>query len=125
MKEFITVYNKTKIENVVRPYSFLEFGAYRLYLFFKVLCTNFSHFTDNFIHKTCQRYNKPQSLTTRINLSELSLEMKLRPPYVVKLEEIEPPKNGYARDMKLPYTGKFLFVRKSRSYEPVKIELVP
>lgn len=84
MKEFVTVYNKTKIEHVIRPYSFLEF--------------------DNFIHKTCQRYNKPQSLTTRINLSELSLEMKLRPPYIIKLEEIEPQQNGYTRDMKLPYT---------------------
>lgn len=26
MKEFIISYSKTKIENVVRPYSFLEFG---------------------------------------------------------------------------------------------------
>ncbi|KAK7602239.1 hypothetical protein V9T40_009680 [Parthenolecanium corni] len=83
MKEFITLYNKNKIFDVVRPYSFLEF--------------------DNFIHKTCQRYNKPQNLTTRINLSELSLEMKLRPPYVIKLEELEPAKNGFAQDTKLPF----------------------
>lgn len=62
-------------------------------------------FSDNFIHKTCQRYNKPQSLTTRINLSDLSLEMKLRPPYVIKLEEIEPQTNGCIKDVKLPYAG--------------------
>lgn len=31
--------------------------------------------------------------------------MKLRPPYVIKLEELEPAKNGFAQDTKLPFTG--------------------
>lgn len=113
MKEFITVYSKTRIEHVIRPYSFLEFGTcfYKIPFMIKTIFAYWCDlFSDNFIHKTCQRYNKPQSLTTRINLSELSLEMKLRPPYVVKLEEIEPQQNGYTRDIKLPYTGTFTVI---------------
>lgn len=29
MKEFVTIYDQSKVENVVRPYSFMQFGEYR------------------------------------------------------------------------------------------------
>uniref|UniRef100_A0A1B6DKY2 Longin domain-containing protein n=1 Tax=Clastoptera arizonana TaxID=38151 RepID=A0A1B6DKY2_9HEMI len=75
MREFITKYETVRVNMARRPYSFIEF--------------------DNFIHKTRQRYNKPQSLTTRVNLSELSVEIKLRPPHELSINEVEPIKNGY------------------------------
>ncbi|PSN43972.1 Vesicle-trafficking protein SEC22a [Blattella germanica] len=75
MKEFVTKYQLPRVNIVRRPYSFIEF--------------------DSVIHKTRQRYNKPQSLTTKINLTELSSEIKLKPPYVVQLSQIEPVTNGY------------------------------
>lgn len=62
---------------------------------------------DNFIHKTRQRYNKPQSLTTRVNLAELSEEMKLRAPHLLNITDIEPIRNGY-RNFNIPQVaGKF------------------
>ncbi|XP_054268182.1 vesicle-trafficking protein SEC22a-like [Macrosteles quadrilineatus] len=75
MRDFITKYETVRINMARRPYSFIEF--------------------DNFIHKTRQRYNKPQSLTTRVNLAELSEEMKLRAPHLLNIADIEPVKNGY------------------------------
>uniref|UniRef100_A0A1B6HP08 Longin domain-containing protein n=1 Tax=Homalodisca liturata TaxID=320908 RepID=A0A1B6HP08_9HEMI len=75
MRDFITKYETVRINMARRPYSFIEF--------------------DNFIHKTRQRYNKPQSLTTRVNLAELSEEMKLRAPHLLNISDIEPVRNGY------------------------------
>lgn len=57
--------------------------------------------SDSIIHKTRQRYNKPQSLTTKINLTDLSSEMKLRPPYIVQLSQVEPVTNGYQSSISL------------------------
>ncbi|XP_039289348.1 vesicle-trafficking protein SEC22a isoform X2 [Nilaparvata lugens] len=84
MKEFITQYDSIRVNLARRPYSFIEF--------------------DNFIHKTRQRYNKPQNLPTRINLSDLSCEMKLRPPFIIPFSEIEPVRNGY-RVINAPQMG--------------------
>nr|XP_018900981.1 PREDICTED: vesicle-trafficking protein SEC22a-like isoform X2 [Bemisia tabaci] len=75
-REFITKYERSQIETCKRPYSFIEF--------------------DNYIHRARQRYNKPQSLTTKINLSELSTELRLRPAYKITLSEIESVANGYS-----------------------------
>lgn len=56
-------------------------------------------FADSLIHKSRQRYNRPQSLTTRVDLSELSKELKVRPPHLVSPNEVEPPSlpNGLHR----------------------------
>ncbi|XP_069681170.1 vesicle-trafficking protein SEC22a-like isoform X1 [Periplaneta americana] len=81
MREFITKYELPKVNLVRRPYSFIEF--------------------DSVIHKTRQRYNKPQSLTTKINLTDLSTEIKLRPPYIVQLSQVEPVANGYQSSINL------------------------
>lgn len=75
MREFVTKYETVRVNMARRPYSFIEF--------------------DNFIHKTRQRYNKPQSLTTRINLSQLSAETKLHPPHQLTINDVEQVQNGY------------------------------
>ncbi|XP_077979344.1 vesicle-trafficking protein SEC22a-like [Glandiceps talaboti] len=67
-REFIVNYDRRKVENVVRPYTFIEF--------------------DTFIQKAKQRYVNTRSLSTKINLSDMSTEMKLRPPYKLSLEEV-------------------------------------
>ncbi|TNN34910.1 Vesicle-trafficking protein SEC22a [Liparis tanakae] len=59
-KEFIVTYDPKRVRSAVRPYSFIEF--------------------DTFIQKTKQRYNSPRSLSTRINLSDMQTEIRLRPP---------------------------------------------
>ncbi|ERE76557.1 vesicle-trafficking protein SEC22a-like protein [Cricetulus griseus] len=64
-KEFITTYNMMKTNTAVRPYCFIEF--------------------DNFIQRTKQRYNNPRSLSTKINLSDMQMEIKLRPPYQIPM----------------------------------------
>ncbi|XP_062064899.1 vesicle-trafficking protein SEC22a isoform X2 [Lepus europaeus] len=67
-KEFITTYNMMKTNTAVRPYCFIEF--------------------DNFIQRTKQRYNNPRSLSTKINLSDMQTEIKLRPPYQISMCEL-------------------------------------
>nr|KAF6478483.1 SEC22-like protein A, vesicle trafficking protein [Molossus molossus] len=67
-KEFITTYNMMKTNTAVRPYCFIEF--------------------DNFIQRTKQRYNNPRSLSTKINLSDMQTEIKLRPPYQISMYEL-------------------------------------
>ncbi|XP_040606798.1 vesicle-trafficking protein SEC22a isoform X2 [Mesocricetus auratus] len=67
-KEFITTYNMMKTNTAVRPYCFIEF--------------------DNFIQRTKQRYNNPRSLSTKINLSDMQMEIKLRPPYQIPMCEL-------------------------------------
>jgi hypothetical protein len=54
---------------------------------------------DSLILKSRQRYNRPHSLTTRVDLAELSKELKLRPPHLVSPAEVEPPSlpNGLHR----------------------------
>lgn len=74
MKEFLGKYLALTVNQARRPYSFIEF--------------------NNIIHSARQRYNKPQSLSTRINLAELSEEIRLRPPHIITLAEVQ-PLNGF------------------------------
>jgi len=74
MKEFITLYSTTEVNNALRPYAFIQF--------------------DHFIQKTRQRYNNPRSLTTKLDLSNLSTEIRLRPPHQLLASDIEPVANG-------------------------------
>ncbi|XP_035689360.1 vesicle-trafficking protein SEC22a-like [Branchiostoma floridae] len=69
-KEFITTYDPEKVEKAVRPFSFIEF--------------------DNSIQKTKQRYNNPRTLTTRMNLTAMSQEVKLRPPHHIHPSDLGP-----------------------------------
>ncbi|XP_067125399.1 vesicle-trafficking protein SEC22a-like [Centruroides vittatus] len=70
MREFITTYDTSSLNSIIRPYAFIEF--------------------DSFIHKTRLKYNSPRSLTTRIDLSNLSTEIKLRPPQQLNLFNLLP-----------------------------------
>ncbi|KAM5281353.1 vesicle-trafficking protein SEC22a isoform 4-T4 [Ctenodactylus gundi] len=83
-KEFITTYNMMKMNTAVRPYCFIEF--------------------DNFIQRTKQRYNNPRSLSTKINLSDMQMEIKLRPPYQISLCELGLA-NGVASAFSVDYKG--------------------
>lgn len=76
-KEFTMRYDGTKISESRRPYSFIEF--------------------DNIIHKTRQRYNKPQTLSTKVNLSQLSAEIKANPPTILTSKDVEPTENGFSK----------------------------
>uniref|UniRef100_A0A8P0TKA8 Vesicle-trafficking protein SEC22a n=3 Tax=Canis lupus TaxID=9612 RepID=A0A8P0TKA8_CANLF len=83
-KEFITTYNMMKTNTAVRPYCFIEF--------------------DNFIQRTKQRYNNPRSLSTKINLSDMQMEIKLRPPYQISMCELGSA-NGVTSAFSIDYKG--------------------
>jgi hypothetical protein len=51
-------------------------------------------FADVPLQKLKQKYNNPRSLSTRVNLQDLSQELRLRPPYVLCEEELRP---GYGQ----------------------------
>ncbi|XP_050524860.1 vesicle-trafficking protein SEC22a-like [Daktulosphaira vitifoliae] len=65
--EFTKKYDRFKVEQALRPYSLIEF--------------------DTTIHPIQQTYNKPQQLTSRINLSEITRDISLDPPQEVFLIE--------------------------------------
>ncbi|XP_064614179.1 vesicle-trafficking protein SEC22a-like [Liolophura sinensis] len=67
-KEFLRCFDRPAVESVARPYALIEF--------------------DVFLHKTKNRYNNPRSLTTKINLSDMSQELKLRPPFEISAEDL-------------------------------------
>lgn len=75
MTEFALRYEIFKVKSAKRPYEFIEF--------------------DNFIHKTRQSFNKPQNLTSKINFSDVEMELQLRPPAQLSLSDIEPVRNGF------------------------------
>uniref|UniRef100_A0A8C5QPZ8 SEC22 homolog A, vesicle trafficking protein n=1 Tax=Leptobrachium leishanense TaxID=445787 RepID=A0A8C5QPZ8_9ANUR len=83
-KEFITTYEMTPINTVVRPYAFIEF--------------------DNFIQKTKQRFNNPRSLSTKMNLADMQTEIRLRPPYQISLQELSLG-NGLGHQKNVVYKG--------------------
>ncbi|KAL1139837.1 hypothetical protein AAG570_006814 [Ranatra chinensis] len=84
MKEFTTKYTSSEVSTVRRPYHFIEF--------------------DSYIHKTRQRYNRPQTLTTRINLSDLTGELQQKPPYRLSVTDVQPVQNGY-KSLNIPQMG--------------------
>ncbi|KAF4518751.1 hypothetical protein B566_EDAN006155 [Ephemera danica] len=69
-----------------------------------LMCVKFHCISDSLILKSRQRYNRPHSLTTRVDLAELSKELKFRPPHMVTPTEVEPPttlSNGLHRNTPL------------------------
>ncbi|XP_029646162.1 vesicle-trafficking protein SEC22a [Octopus sinensis] len=69
-REFLLDYDKSKVDAALRPYSLIAF--------------------DTKLQKIKSKYNNPRSLTTRLNLSELSQEIKLRPPFQISAHQIQP-----------------------------------
>lgn len=61
---------------------------------------------DSFIQKTKQRYNNTRTLTSRLNLSEMSEDLQSNPPFQISQAELGPENNA---DIKTYKTGgKFL-----------------
>ncbi|XP_056436245.1 vesicle-trafficking protein SEC22a [Gadus chalcogrammus] len=95
-KEFIVTYDTKRINSAVRPYSFIEF--------------------DTFIQKTKQRYNSPRSLSTKINLSDMQTEIRLRPPYQLSREDLSSI-NGFS-----PHTpSKYKGIAPTQMLDPVTL----
>ncbi|KAG7463892.1 hypothetical protein MATL_G00181490 [Megalops atlanticus] len=95
-REFIVTYDTKRINGAIRPYSFIEF--------------------DTFIQKTKQRYNSPRSLSTKINLTDMQTEIKLRPPYQLSVEDVCLT-NGFAHHTPSKYKG----VAPNQMLEPVTL----
>lgn len=60
---FFSIYNTNDIFNAKRPYAFIEY--------------------ETALQKIKSRYNNPRSLRTRVDLSEMSQELRLRPSYQI------------------------------------------
>uniref|UniRef100_A0A2K6NNF8 Vesicle-trafficking protein SEC22a n=1 Tax=Rhinopithecus roxellana TaxID=61622 RepID=A0A2K6NNF8_RHIRO len=99
-KEFITTYNMMKTNTAVRPYCFIEF--------------------DNFIQRTKQRYNNPRSLSTKINLSDMQTEIKLRPPYQISMCELGSA-NGVTSAFSVDYKGAGKISSAHQRLEPATL----
>lgn len=95
-REFLVTYDTKRINSAVRPYSFIEF--------------------DNFIQKTKQRYNSPRSLSTKINLSDMQTEVKLRPPYQLSPEDL-----GSINGLSHHNTSKYKGLAPTQVLEPVSL----
>ena len=59
-------------------------------------------FIDSFIQKTKQRYNNTRTLTSRLNLSEMSEDLHNNPPFQILQTELGPENNA---DIKTYKTG--------------------
>ena len=81
------------------------------------------HGIDSFIQKTKQRYNNTRTLTSRLNLSEMSEDLHNNPPFQISQSELGPENNTdvktyktggkyavcfYCRTTKIPCTCSFL-----------------
>ncbi|XP_033111099.1 vesicle-trafficking protein SEC22a-like [Anneissia japonica] len=75
--EFITTYDGKRVANALRPYALIEF--------------------DTFIQKTKTRFNNTRTLSSKINLTEMTMEVKLRPPFQLTLDDLgfNNPHNSY------------------------------
>ena len=60
------------------------------------------HGIDSFIQKTKQRYNNTRTLTSRLNLSEMSEDLHNNPPFQISQSELGPENNT---DVKTYKTG--------------------
>ncbi|CAB4034268.1 Vesicle-trafficking SEC22a, partial [Paramuricea clavata] len=83
-REFLLQYKNEDIQRAKRPYTFVEF--------------------DMFIQKMKQRYSNTNSLTSRINVSDISEDLKQSPPYEIKSSELM-QSNG-APETKYKSSGK-------------------
>lgn len=81
-REFTVTFQNHDVQKARRPYSFVEFDA--------------------FIQKTKQRYNNTRTLTSRLNLSEMSEDLHNNPPFEILQTELGPENNA---DVKTYKTG--------------------
>lgn len=90
-REFTITFQSHDVQKARRPYSFVEF--------------------DSFIQRTKQRYNNTRTLTSRLNLSEMSEDLHNNPPFQISQTELGPDNSA---DMKTYKTGG-----PSRRLEPL------
>jgi len=67
-REFTTQYTRGAVDKAIRPYSFIAF--------------------DSFIQKTKTKYNNTRTLYTRIDLTDISEELKNNPPYEITEKDL-------------------------------------
>ena len=65
-------------------------------------------YLDSFIQKTKQRYNNTRTLTSRLNLSEMSEDLHNNPPFEILQNELGPENNSDVKTYKTG--GECLFV---------------
>ena len=67
-----------------------------------IMTVLFFFLLDAFIQKTKQRYNNTRTLTSRLNLSEMSEDLHNNPPFEISLTELGTDNN---KDIKTYKTG--------------------
>ncbi|KAL5007124.1 hypothetical protein ScPMuIL_015930 [Solemya velum] len=68
-RQFLQSYEKSQVDSVIRPYQLIDF--------------------DRVLQKLKHMYNNPRSLTSKLNLSDLSQELRLRPAHIVSPEDLQ------------------------------------
>ncbi|XP_048754228.1 vesicle-trafficking protein SEC22a-like isoform X1 [Ostrea edulis] len=69
-REFLQSNERERVESVTRPYALIQF--------------------DTALQRIKQRYNSTRSMASKLNLSQLQEEIKLRPPHMITPEELRP-----------------------------------
>lgn len=79
-REFTITFQSHDVQKARRPYSFVEF--------------------DSFIQRTKQRYNNTRTLTSRLNLSEMSEDLHNNPPFQISQTELGPDSSADTKTYK-------------------------
>ena len=75
----------------------------------ELIITFFAHlFADSFIQKTKQRYNNTRTLTSRLNLSEMSEDLQNNPPFQILQTELGPENNTDVKTYKTGGEGLYI-----------------
>lgn len=88
-REFIAMYEGHKVDSCERPYALIEF--------------------DSNIMRTKQRYLNTRNLRTRISLSDMSQEVKLRPPHRLDLNDLHPDQGATSRNVQANQSKSYTY----------------
>ncbi|ESO82206.1 hypothetical protein LOTGIDRAFT_223470 [Lottia gigantea] len=100
MKEFLQQYRHEKTDVITRPYAYIDFAM--------------------FMHKTKSKYNSTRFLSTKINISDLNQELKLRPPYSIPHAELYPELGSKSTSFRTPGRG----LSKDQLVERILVNLI-
>ena len=101
--------------------SLLTFTNTLIYLpNLKLLQVFKTFFSEPFLKKAKQRYNSPRTLSTRVNLADMSTELKLRPPhYIAEYEMIEcNGRKAAYNEQSIPGDKSFVTLNVGSDHEP-------
>ncbi len=65
----------------------------------------FLNIADTFLQKTKQRYKNTRGLTTKLNLNDMSTELKLRPPFEISESDVQ--ERAYSSDIVMSRTDTY------------------